>query len=122
MRGAADHELGVADGPAMIGNFDPFGAGKILPGDAFRMGDDVLNRAGGDDVSAANARPGAKIDDMVGGPHRVFVVLDDDHRVALVAEPGERFQQAVVVAGVQADRRLVKDVQHAHQPAADLPG
>ena len=34
----------------------------------------------------------------------------------------ERFQQAVVVAGVQADRRLVEDVEHAHQSAADLPG
>ena len=73
-------------------------------------------------MPAANARPGAEIDDVIGRPHRVFVVLDDDHRVALVAEPGERFQQAVVVAGVQADRRLVENVEHADQPAADLPG
>ena len=122
VRGAADDELGVAGGAALGGDFDPPPAGEILPGDALRLGDHLVDRSGGHDVPAANARPGAKIDDVVGRPHRVLVVLDDDHRVALVAEPGERFQQAVVVAGVQADRRLVEDVQHAHQPAADLAG
>ena len=66
--------------------------------------------------------PGAEIDDVVGRPHRVLVVLDDDHRVALVAELGQGLQQPVVVAGVQADRGLVEDVEHADQAAADLPG
>ena len=82
----------------------------------------MLDRPGGHDVPAAHARAGAEIDDVIGRPHRVFVVLDDDHRVALVAEPGQRVQQAVVVARVQADRRLVENVQHADQPAADLAG
>ena len=104
------------------GDLDPPPAGEILPGDALGLGDDLFDRAGGHDVPAADARPGTEIDDVVGRPHRVFVVLDHDHGVALVAEPGKRFQQAVVVARVQADRRLVENVQHAHQPAADLPG
>ena len=34
----------------------------------------------------------------------------------------QRGQQPVVVARVQADRRLVENVQHADQAAADLPG
>ena len=34
----------------------------------------------------------------------------------------ERVEQPVVVARVQADRRLVENVQHADQAAADLPG
>ena len=67
-------------------------------------------------------RARAEVDDVVGRPHRVFVVLDDDHRVALVAQLAERLQQPVVVAGVQADRRFVEDVEHADQPAADLAG
>ena len=73
-------------------------------------------------MPAAHARPGTEIDDVVGRPHRVFVVLDHDDRVALVAQPGQGVQQAVVVAGMQADRGLVEDVEHAHQAAADLPG
>ena len=81
-----------------------------------------VDRAGGHHVPAADARPRPEIDDVVRRPHRVFVVLDDDHGVALVAELGQGGQQAVVVAGMQADRRLVEDVEHAHQAAADLPG
>ena len=87
-----------------------------------RLGDDFVGGPGGHDLAAANAGAGAEIDDVVGRPHRVFVVLDDDHRVALVAQLGERFQQPVVVARVQADRRLVENVEHADQAAADLAG
>ena len=53
---------------------------------------------------------------------RVFVVLDDDHAVAEVAQMLERRQQAVVVALVQADRRLVEHVHDAGQARADLRG
>ena len=66
--------------------------------------------------------PGPKSMIVIGGPHRVFVVLDDDHGVAQIAQLRERGEQAVVVARVQADRRLVEDVQHADQAAADLSG
>ena len=68
--------------------------------------------------------PGARahVDDVVGSAHRVLVVLDHDHRVAQLAQPLERRQQPGVVALVQADRRLVEDVQHAHQAGADLGG
>ena len=71
-------------------------------------------------MAAAHAGAGAEVDDVVGGPHRVFVVLDDDDRVAQVAQPFERAEQPLVVARVQADRRLVEDVEHADQAAADL--
>ena len=124
MAGAADDEPSAAvvaiaaDG----GNFDPPAAGKIGPGEALLRGDHFRERSGGDDPAAANARPRAEIDDMVGRPHGVFVVLDDHDRVALVAKLGQRFQQLVVIAGMQADGRFVENVEHAHQPAADLAG
>ena len=41
-------------------------------------------------------------------------------RVAEVAQARQRVEQARVVALVQADRRLVEDVEHADQRAADL--
>src|SRR3546814_16012870 len=53
---------------------------------------------------------------------RVRVMLDDDHRVAEVAKALQRREQPVVVALVETDRRLVKDVEHARQAAADLAG
>jgi hypothetical protein len=59
---------------------------------------------------------------MVGLAHGLLVVLDDDDRVAEVAQLLERGEQAAVVALVQADRRLVEDVEHAHEARADLRG
>ena len=66
------------------------------------------------------AGAGPHVDQVVGCPHHRLVVLDDEHRVAKVAQAEQRADQAGVVGGMQADRRLVADVKHAHQPGADL--
>ena len=66
----------------------------------------------------AGARP--HLDEVIGGADRVLVVLDDDHRVADVAQPLERRDHLDVVLRVQADARLVEHVEHAHQAGADL--
>ena len=49
-------------------------------------------------------------------------MLHDDHRVALVAERLEGAQELDVVSGMQPDRGLVEDVEHAREPRADLRG
>jgi hypothetical protein len=69
----------------------------------------------GDDVPAVLARARAHVDEPVGAPHHLLVVLDDEHRVPEVAQPLERADQLVVVALVQPDRRLVEDVEHADE-------
>ncbi len=71
-------------------------------------------------MPAFDAGAGAEVDDQVGRAHRVFVMFNDDQRVAGVAQFDQRFDQAVVIVGMQADRRLVENVKHADQPAADL--
>ena len=73
-------------------------------------------------MAAVLARTRADVDDPVGRPDGVLVVLDDDQRVAQVAQPQQRLQQPVVVALVQPDGRLVQHVQHADQARADLRG
>ena len=57
---------------------------------------------------------------MVGVANGLFVMLDDDQRVAAVAQGTQGVEQQVVVARVQADRRLVEDVAHAPQVGAEL--
>ena len=57
---------------------------------------------------------------MVGRAHRVFVMLDNDHRVTQLGEPAQGRQQSVVVAGMQADRWLIENVEDPHQPRTDL--
>ena len=66
------------------------------------------------------ARAGADVDEVVRRAHRVLVVLDDDERVAEVAQTFQGGEQLVVVALVQSDGRLVKDIENAHQARADL--
>jgi hypothetical protein len=62
----------------------------------------------------------AEIDDVVGRSDRFLVVLDDDHGVAEIAQPGQRDEQRAVVALVKPDRRLVEDVENAGQVGPDL--
>ena len=66
----------------------------------------------------AGTRP--DIDDVIGDLHRVLVVLDDEHRVAEIAHPHERLDEALVVALMQADRGLVEHVQHPNQARTNL--
>ena len=49
-------------------------------------------------------------------------MLDHQHGVAQIAQALKRGEQLLVVTRVQADARLVENVQHAHQPRADLRG
>ncbi len=86
------------------------------------VGHDLARRALGDDLAAVLAGAGADVDEVVGRAHRLLVVLDDDHRVAEVAQAQQRVDQAVVVALVQADGGLVEDVEHADERRADLRG
>ena len=65
---------------------------------------------------------GAELDDVVRPPDRFGVVLDHDEGVADVAEVLQGAQQSEVVALVQADRRLVEDVEDTHETAAYLSG
>ena len=95
---------------------------RYLPVIEARIGHDVARRALGDHLAAMDAGGGADVDDIVGMQDGVLVVLDDDHRVADVAQVLQRVEQPGIVALVQADRRLVQHVEHAGQPGADLRG
>ena len=97
-------------------------AAEVLAGERARRLEHVRERALRDDFAAVHAGAGADVDDVVGEADRVLVVLDDDHRVAEVAQARERAEQTFVVALVQADGRLVEHVHHADQARADLRG
>ena len=118
---AGDGELaGLGDLAAMLRHLDLKRAGQVLSGERGGVRHDVPRRAFGDDVAAVDAGGRADVDHMVGRKDRLLVVLDDDHGVAEVAQVFQRFEQAGVVALVQADRGLVEHVEHAGQPRADL--
>ena len=117
---AADHERVAVSGAALRGHGDLHFAGQILPGDGALAARDLLRCAGADHFPAVHARARADVDEIVRRAHGVLIVLDDDERVAEVTQLAQRAQQLFIVALVQADGRLVEDIQHAHERRADL--
>ena len=111
----------VAD-PALRRHCDRLAAGEVVAGDRALDVLDADDRAAVDHLAAAGPGAGAEVDDVVGRADGVLVVLDHDDAVAEVAEPAHGADQPLVVALVQADRRLVEDVEHAGQFGADLRG
>lgn len=71
-------------------------------------------------MPARRPRTGPDLEDLVGDRHDRGVVLDDDDGVALVAQRREQAGEAVDVAGVQPGRRLVEDVEHVVEGAAEV--
>src|SRR5438094_6171150 len=71
----------------------------------------LFRRALKNHVPAVLAGAGSEIDDVIGGANRLLVVLDDDHGVPEIPQPRERREQLAVVALMEADRRLVENVE-----------
>ena len=69
-----------------------------------------------------NAGSRADVEQVIGGQDGVLVMLDDDHRIAEIAQVAQRVEQAGIVALVQADGGFVQYIEHAGQPRADLGG
>src|SRR4029078_9696752 len=95
---------------------------KVLPGQRARIGHHLFRRSLRDDLAAMHSGARSDIDDIVGRPDGIFVMLDDDHRIAESAEMNKRCEQAGIVALVKADRRLVEDIENARQSRTDLGG
>ena len=62
---------------------------------------DLLRLPFGDDVAAVLTCAGAHVDEPVGRPHHLLVVLHDEHGVAEIAQPLERDDQPSVVPLVE---------------------
>jgi len=77
---------------------------------------EVVSLADWSDATLTSLRPHEP--EMTG----MVVVLDDENGVAEVAKLFERAEKASVVAGVEADAGLVKDVKNAAEARADLRG
>ena len=65
------------------------------------------------DLAAVLARARSDIDDPIGGTDGVFVVFDDNERVAETLEFDQGLDETAIVALMEAYARLVEHVQHA---------
>ena len=67
-----------------------------------------------DNCSTVLTRPGADVHYMVRRPDRLLVMLDHDHGVAEIPQSDQRLDESLVVSLVEADGRLIKDIQHTY--------
>ena len=97
-------------------------AAQVLAGDGVFTGHDLLGCAGAQNIAPVHAGARAHIDDVVGFQHGFFIVLHHDESIAQIPQVLEGVQQLGVVPLVQANGRLIQNVQHAHQGRTDLGG
>ena len=79
-----------------------------------------VDRSAVEHPAAALAGARADLDDPVGAPDDVHVVLDHEQRVAGRLQLLEHLHQRLGVGGVQAGGRLVEHVHDAEEPGAQL--
>ena len=120
--GAADGQPFAAALTAAGRYFDLLFAAEILARQRIGMGHDLLGRTGRHHMTAVTAGARPDVNQVIGGAHGVLVMLHHDQGIAQIAQAAQRGKQLVVIALVQADRRLVQNIQHAHQAGADLRG
>ena len=79
----------------------------------------VLRAAVEDDLTAALPRPRPHVDHPVGRQHHGRIVLDHHQRVAGVAQPLHRLDDAMHIARMQSYAGLVEHKQRVHQRGAE---
>lgn len=84
---------------------DVFFAGQVASGHGAWIAPERGGRSGRDDPTSQQAGARADIDDPVRRLHRLATVLDEDQRVANVAQVTERLEQPHLVALMETDRR-----------------
>ena len=120
LRGADDRERLPRPLAPDLRRLDAEHAREVLARQRARERRELVRRPLADDLAAVDPGAGAEVHDAVREADRLLVVLDDDDRVPEVAHRDERVDELAVVLGVEADRRLVEDVEDAHELAADL--
>src|SRR5271163_890380 len=82
----------------------------------------LFTRACKGELPAMLSSAGAEIEYVIRGENRVRIVFHHQQRIAQITQPLENLNQAVCVARVKSDGRLVKNVKCAHQMRAERRG
>ena len=76
---------------------------------------DVFGVAVENHLSTQSSCIGTDVYQVVGSPHDLLVVLHHHHRVTQILQILQHMDQTVGIPGMQADTRLVEDIERTHQ-------
>ncbi len=92
--------------------FDAHPATEKGPGSALPVGVAGLRRAFVNDSAALAPGTRPQLDQMIGRAHGLRIVLDHDDRIPPVPQVAERLDQTAIIQRVQADTRLIQNINH----------
>ncbi|EXJ12268.1 hypothetical protein D779_4087 [Imhoffiella purpurea] len=104
------------------GRGDLAASGEIVAGQGVGRCQESGRRTLKDDAPSVLAWARADVDEAVGGPHHLRVVLDDHQRVAPVAQSVQNLGHPVHVARMQPDTGLVEDEEAVDQRGPERGG
>src|SRR5579872_6911911 len=70
--------------------------------------------------STMSTRAGSEIDNVIRTTDRLFIMLDDEHRVSQIAQVFQRVQQPVIISMMESDRGLIEYIKHSAQFRSNL--
>ena len=108
--------------PAFLRHIDHFDTGEVLTGQGFFILLDLLWGTLRDNIPAVHPGTRTHIDDMLGRPDHILVMLHDEYGIAEVAERPQGLDELPVVTLVKADGGFIEDIEDTHQVRADLGG
>ena len=73
-----------------------------------------------DEMTTVFTRSWPQVKDVVGCQNGLAIVLDHQDGVAQITQAFEALEQALIIALMQANARLVEDIEHPHQARANL--
>ena len=120
--GAYDFNEVFARGVALDWHLNGFAARQILSCQRIGRLQNIGASALRHDAATVHASTGPHVNHMVGNANHVFVVLHHQHAVADVAQMLEGANEAVVVALMQTNARLVEHIHHTREARANLAG
>src|SRR5699024_7937820 len=120
-RAHRDPPVGIGLAPRG-GYGDGAAAGEVVAGEGVLGRQQFLIRTRVHDVPAVLARARADVDDPVRRSDRLFVVFDDDERIAEITQAGEGVDEAPVITLVEPDARFVEHVEHSDESGTNLRG
>jgi len=105
-------EFPIADAP-LRRYLNLFNTRQILPRYGIFILHYFLRRTLCNKITTGFAGTRPYIQNIIGGEHRINVVLHNDHAISQIAESKKRFDKFFVVILMKPNRRLIQNINHA---------
>ena len=83
-------------------------------------GQKLLQIARNDYISSVHTGTRTQINQIVGRKNGLLIVFNDENRIANIAQMKQGFHEPCVIARVEPDSRLVKNIKRTDKPASKL--